>query len=83
MNFPIFFCADCEHCALHFPSSPAGTVVQRLDEIGYFAFGGSTIICIFEKGAIEFDADLLENSRKHLETLIKVGNSIGRATAHS
>jgi len=50
-----------------------------LDEIGYFAFGGSTIICIFQKGTIEFDDDLLENSRKQLETLIRVGDSVGKA----
>ena len=52
--------------------------VQRMDELGYFAFGGSTIICVFKPGAIEFDRDLLENSSKQLETLVRVGNSIGR-----
>ena len=52
--------------------------LQRLDEIGYFAFGGSTIICLFKKNSIEFDLDLLENSKKSIETLVKVGNSIGR-----
>jgi len=60
-------------------TSPQGTQVKRLDEIGYFAFGGSTIICLFKKGVIEFDADLVENSKKQLETLVKVGNSIGKA----
>lgn len=53
--------------------------MKRLDEIGYFAFGGSTIVCLFAKDMIEFDTDLVENSKKHLETLIKVGGSIGRA----
>lgn len=56
-----------------------GATVHRLDELGFFAFGGSTVICIFKKGAIQFDSDLLENSARQFETLVRVGNSIGRA----
>ncbi|KAJ9064507.1 phosphatidylserine decarboxylase [Entomophthora muscae] len=54
--------------------------VERLDEHGYFAFGGSTILVLFQKGTIQFDADLLRNSSKKLETLLRVGNSIGVST---
>jgi phosphatidylserine decarboxylase len=36
----------------------------RGDELGYFAFGGSTILLIFQAGTITFDADLLVNSNK-------------------
>jgi len=59
------------------------TPVRRLDELGYFAFGGSTLICLFKAGTIEFDRDLLENSAKQLETLVRVGDSIGRARSPS
>ena len=53
--------------------------IRRMDELGYFAFGGSTLVCLFRPGAIEFDRDLLDNSARQLETLVRVGNSIGRA----
>ncbi|ORX46632.1 hypothetical protein BCR36DRAFT_372095 [Piromyces finnis] len=46
----------------------------------YFAFGGSTIVALFQEGSIEFDRDLLSNSSQHLETLIRVGSSIGIST---
>ena len=57
-----------------------GTPIKRMDELGYFAFGGSTIVVVFPKNAIIFDADLVANSGEQLETLVQVGNSIGHAT---
>ncbi|TPX58616.1 phosphatidylserine decarboxylase [Powellomyces hirtus] len=59
-------------------TSEKGTQVKRGDEHGYFAFGGSTILVLFEKDAIEFDADLLQNSEQNLETLVRMGTSLGR-----
>ncbi|KAJ3154639.1 hypothetical protein HDU89_007877 [Geranomyces variabilis] len=59
-------------------TSEPGQKAKRGDEHGYFAFGGSTIILLFEKDIIEFDSDLLENSGQNLETLVRMGNSIGR-----
>jgi len=50
---------------------------SKMDEKGYFAFGGSTIVLLFEEGRITFDIDLLENSRKGLETLIRAGDRLG------
>ena len=41
--------------------------------------GGSTIVVLFEKGAVEWDEDLLINSRACLETLVRVGMGIGRS----
>ncbi|KAI9207931.1 phosphatidylserine decarboxylase-domain-containing protein [Polychytrium aggregatum] len=60
-----------------------GQEVSRLDELGYFAFGGSTVIIVFEKGAIQFDSDLVSNSEQKLETLVRVGTSLGVCTAAS
>ncbi|KAK0469409.1 phosphatidylserine decarboxylase-domain-containing protein [Desarmillaria tabescens] len=54
-----------------------GDYVQRGQEFGYFAFGGSTIVILFEKGAVEWDEDLLINGRAALETLVRVGMGIG------
>ena len=56
-----------------------GSEIKRMSEIGYFAFGGSTIVLLYSKEAkVEFDSDLLENSKEQVETLIKVGESIGQ-----
>ncbi|KAJ7449678.1 phosphatidylserine decarboxylase-domain-containing protein [Mycena latifolia] len=55
-----------------------GKAVKKGDELGYFAYGGSTVVAVFPKGVIEFDADLVANSMVPVETLVKVGNSLGR-----
>ncbi|KAA1476264.1 hypothetical protein DENSPDRAFT_884196 [Dentipellis sp. KUC8613] len=55
-----------------------GEQVKRGQEFGYFAFGGSTIVVLFEKGVVEWDEDLLINGRASLETLVRVGMGIGR-----
>jgi phosphatidylserine decarboxylase len=47
-------------------------------EKGYFSFGGSCIIFFFESGRIQFDFDLLENTRAGLETYAHMGESLGR-----
>jgi phosphatidylserine decarboxylase len=56
-----------------------GDRVERKDELGYFAFGGSTIVVVFEKGRVQWDNDLLQNSSSGLESLVRVGMGIGRA----
>ena len=48
----------------------AGQKVKRAEELGYFKFGGSTILLLFEPGAMRFDDDLIENSNGALETLV-------------
>ena len=40
--------------------------------------GGSTIVVLFEKGAVDWDEDLHINSEARLETLVRVGMGIGR-----
>ncbi|KDR72276.1 hypothetical protein GALMADRAFT_1343907 [Galerina marginata CBS 339.88] len=55
-----------------------GGYVQKGQEFGYFAFGGSTIVILFEKGRVEWDEDLLINGRAALETLVRVGMGIGK-----
>jgi len=52
--------------------------VQRGQELGYFAFGGSTIVVLFEKNMVQWDEDLSINGRACLETLVRVGMGIGR-----
>ncbi|KAK3685754.1 phosphatidylserine decarboxylase-domain-containing protein [Podospora appendiculata] len=56
-----------------------GDEVKRAEELGYFKFGGSTIVLLFESGRMQFDDDLVDNSNGALETLIRVGMSVGHA----
>lgn len=53
-------------------TAKVGDKLARTDELGYFAFGGSTIVVLWQKDALTFDQDLLENSEKYLETLVCV-----------
>jgi len=56
-----------------------GEQVARGQEFGYFAFGGSTIVILFEKDVLEWDEDLLLNGKAALETLVRVGMGVGKA----
>lgn len=56
-----------------------GERVKRAEELGYFKFGGSTLVLLFEEGRMKFDDDLVENSTGALETLIRVGMSVGHS----
>ncbi|KAG0266256.1 hypothetical protein BG011_002953 [Mortierella polycephala] len=55
----------------------AGTKVEKGDELGYFAYGGSTCILLFKAGAVEFDEDLVASSQTGIETLVRMGERIG------
>ncbi|KAG0279656.1 hypothetical protein BGZ95_000608 [Linnemannia exigua] len=54
-----------------------GTKIMKGDELGYFAYGGSTCILLFKKGAVRFDQDLIDSSKKGVETLVRMGEHIG------
>ena len=54
-----------------------GRQVRRGWEKGRFAFGGSTVILMTEKGAALPDGDILENSRFGLETKVRLGERVG------
>lgn len=43
---------------------------------GYFAFGGSTTVLLFEQGKMNFSKDLIDNTKAGLETTIKMGETI-------
>ena len=50
---------------------------KRGEEKGMFEFGGSTTVLLVKKDQIKVDADLLENSRENIETIVKLGERIG------
>lgn len=54
-----------------------GDYVKKGEEKGYFKFGGSTVVLIFENSRISIDEDLLVNTSKGYETTIKMGERIG------
>ncbi|MCA9048331.1 MAG: phosphatidylserine decarboxylase [Planctomycetaceae bacterium] len=53
------------------------TTVAKGAEKGYFCFGGSSTITLFEKGRITFADDLLQNSAQQRELYARVGDRMG------
>lgn len=51
--------------------------VSRGQEKGRFEFGGSTVILCLQKDAARIDEDLWDNTRRGIETVIKLGEKIG------
>jgi phosphatidylserine decarboxylase len=51
--------------------------VAKGEEKGYFYFGGSSCVMLFEKGSVKIDEDIIENSSKGMETKIYMGEKIG------
>lgn len=66
--------ATCVGAIVH----TAGTQpVQKGDEKGYFRFGGSCVITIYEPGRLELDADLLPHARSFTEVYAWMGEKCG------
>ena len=49
---------------------------SRLDEKGYFEYGGSTVLLVVPK-AVQIDGDLIKQSRLGFETQVNIGEIIG------
>jgi len=59
-------------------SKVGGQEVQKGEDLGFFQYGGSTTILIAPEGKVTWDADLVRASETPVETLVKVGERIGR-----
>ncbi|PCJ21474.1 MAG: phosphatidylserine decarboxylase [Candidatus Cloacimonadota bacterium] len=57
----------------------ADTLVKKGDEKGYFVFGASTVVLLFEKNKVKFSHDLLEYNKMGYETLCKMGTALGKS----
>lgn len=57
----------------------SGKAVVKGDEKGYFKFGGSSTITIFEPGRIKLADDLVTNSKQCRELYARVGDMMGRS----
>ncbi len=53
----------------------------RGTEKGCFAFGGSTIVLVFERDRVSIDRDIVEHSNQGIETLVRYGEGIGAASS--
>jgi phosphatidylserine decarboxylase len=51
--------------------------VRKMDEKGYFKFGGSTLVLVLQPGCVTWAGDLVAHSAEGYETLLKVGEPIG------
>ncbi len=58
----------------------SGTPYKKGDEMGYFAFGGSTVVMLFKPGVVDVDEHIVQHSRRGNEIPVKMGEAIGRRT---
>lgn len=58
-----------------------GRPLPKGEEKGFFKFGGSCVITLFEPGRIVFDRDLVEATATQMETYAKMGERLGVAVA--
>lgn len=56
---------------------PMGERFEKLQEKGYFAYGGSTVILLLERGRLEIDEDIRRYSALGIETKVTIGQRIG------
>ena len=54
------------------------TSFKRGEEKGYFSFGGSTIVLLYQENKVEIDQDITENSKKDIETTVLFGEKVGK-----
>ena len=59
-----------------------GARIRKGDHKGFFELGGSIVVLLFRKGAIQFDEDLCKNTTQGIETYVRLGESIGRAPSN-
>lgn len=58
------------------------TAFSRMEEKGYFSYGGSTIIQLFPAGVISVDEDIWRLSKEGTEVLVRAGEKIGDILHH-
>jgi phosphatidylserine decarboxylase precursor len=55
------------------------THYNKGEELGYFQFGGSTVVLVFPPNIVAWNDDLIQHSKRAVESLVEVGVSIARA----
>lgn len=80
---------DCENlgqvCYIEVGAMMVGKIVnvkkkkfKKGEEKGHFEFGGSTVVLLIEKGKVGINKIILDNTKKDIETIVKLGDNIGR-----
>lgn len=64
-------------------TAESGKPIAKGDEKGYFAFGGSMTMLLFEPGRVQLDADLLKQSAHGHELYARMGERLGVAMGGS
>ena len=54
------------------------TNFKKGEEKGHFEFGGSTIVLLLENDKVNINELIIENTNKEIETIVKLGDRIGR-----
>lgn len=53
-----------------------GKEYKKGEELGFFSFGGSMVITLFQNATITFNSTLLSRTKNNQEVLLKMGNSL-------
>lgn len=53
---------------------------QRFEKKGWFEFGGSTVILLFQENQVTIDQEIWSNTENNLETIVKFGQIVGVKT---
>ena len=53
--------------------------VEKGEELGYFSFGGSSVLTLFERDRLRISEDVRQHSQANIETYAKMGEEMGRA----
>lgn len=64
--------------SIHQTYNPHSSITKG-DEKGYFSFGGSSVMTIFEADKIQLSQDLLENSAKQVELYALMGDTLANS----
>ncbi|MDA9470472.1 archaetidylserine decarboxylase [Enterococcus sp. 5H] len=51
---------------------------QRFEKKGWFEFGGSTVLLLFQAGSVLLDSELTRNTENKQETIVKFGQALGK-----
>jgi phosphatidylserine decarboxylase len=63
--------------SIHHRDSAPGKVVSKGGAKGWFEFGGSSVVTLFEPGRIQLADDILDKSREGIELYAHVGDRMG------
>lgn len=76
-----YFAVGATTCGSIVETFTPGKPVQKGDEKGYFEFGGSALILLFEPGKIAFSNDLLAANQTGMEIRCLLGQEMGNSVS--